>query len=63
MDYEYICTNEECKHEWEEDQKITADALTTCVKCGKETAKRLVTGGQGFILNGSGWCKDGYSNK
>lgn len=59
MTYEYICTD--CNHEWEEDQKITDEALTKCPKCGKETAKRLVSGGTGFQLVGGGWAKTGYS--
>jgi putative FmdB family regulatory protein len=58
MTYEYLCEN--CEHTWEEDQKITAERITTCPKCGQETAKRLVSGGQGFQLQGSGWFKDGY---
>jgi putative FmdB family regulatory protein len=58
--YDYIC--EACKHEWEEDQKITADPIAICPQCGKETAKRLISGGTGFILNGGGWYKDGYKS-
>ena len=57
--YEYCCTNNKCNHEWEEDQKITSEKITTCKKCGQETAKRLVSGGQGFQCIGSGWFKSG----
>ena len=62
-DYEYECTNKKCKHEWEVNQKITEDALTTCPKCKKKTAKRLISGGVGFILEGGGWADTGYSKK
>ena len=61
MIYEYKC--DDCKHEWEEDQKITESAITECPNCKKQTAKRLISGGLGFQLKGGGWYKDGYSNK
>jgi putative FmdB family regulatory protein len=57
MTYEYTCTN--CKHNWEEHQKITAAATKICPACNKDTAKRLISKGQGFILSGSGWFKSG----
>jgi len=60
MTYEYLCLNPDCNNEWEEDQKITSPRLTTCPKCNQETAKRLISGGQGFQLQGTGWFKDGY---
>jgi len=58
MIYEYTCTD--CKHNWEFEQKITADAEKICPKCGKETAKRLISGAPPFHLKGAGWAKDGY---
>jgi putative FmdB family regulatory protein len=57
MTYEYLCT--ECLHEWEADQKITDDALTKCPKCGKDKAKRLISGGIGIIFKGGGWTPKG----
>lgn len=60
MTYNYCCLNPDCKHEWEHEAKITADPEKTCPKCNQETAKRLVSKGQGFQLLGSGWFKDGY---
>jgi putative FmdB family regulatory protein len=57
--YEYVCTS--CGHEWEIEQRITADALTTCPKCSAETAKRQVSG-VNFILKGGGWYADLYSS-
>jgi putative FmdB family regulatory protein len=63
MTYEYLCTDEGCGHVWEESQKIVDPVLTKCPKCGNETAKRMISGGQGFLLKdgGCGWYKNGYS--
>ena len=55
--YEYTCT--ECQHNWEEEQSIKDEPLTKCVKCGKNSAKRLISK-TSFILKGGGWFKDGY---
>jgi putative FmdB family regulatory protein len=57
MTYEYTCTN--CFYEWEKDQKITENSIEECPKCGKKTAKRLISGGVGFQLKGSGWFNSG----
>jgi predicted nucleic acid-binding Zn ribbon protein len=69
--YEYECS--ECGHAFEEEQRITDPPLKHCifnlkgdrfaehggVRCGGEV-KRLIAGQTGFVLNGSGWFKDGY---
>lgn len=47
LTYEYMCTNEECNHEWEHEAEINDSKLTHCPKCGQETAKRLISGGSG----------------
>jgi putative FmdB family regulatory protein len=57
--YEYYCQNKECKHEWEDEASIISEPLKICPVCGKETAKRLVSGGGGFQLIGNGWFKSG----
>jgi putative FmdB family regulatory protein len=57
MTYEYRCIA--CGYKWEAEQKITEEPLKECPECKKETAKRLVSGGQGFQLKGSGWFKSG----
>jgi len=61
MTYEYVCTA--CSFEWEAEQSISEPALTTCPSCKAESAKRQVSGGQGFILRGGGWYADGYGSK
>jgi putative FmdB family regulatory protein len=60
MTYEYLCTA--CNHAWEAEQSISAAPLKVCPSCGKETAKRQVSGGAGFILKGGGWYSDLYSS-
>jgi len=57
--YEYACSS--CANQWEEIQKISEPATTTCPKCGKDTAKRQISGGT-FILKGGGWYADLYSS-
>src|SRR5262249_28150581 len=57
--YDYVCTD--CANQWEEIQKISEDAIQVCPKCGKSTAKRLISGGN-FILKGGGWYADLYSS-
>ena len=61
MTYEYVCTA--CGHQWEAEQSIRESPLKLCPNCKNETAKRQVSGGQGFILKGGGWYADGYGSK
>ncbi len=60
MTYEYACAA--CGHHWEAEQSIKDAPLKSCAACGKETAKRLVSGGTGFLLKGGGWYADGYGS-
>ncbi|MEZ4227063.1 MAG: zinc ribbon domain-containing protein [Polyangiaceae bacterium] len=60
MTYEYAC--EACGHTWEAEQSIRDEPLTECPNCKGATAKRMVSGGQGFILKGGGWYADGYGS-
>lgn len=60
MTYEYVC--EACGHQWEAEQSIKDRPLKTCVSCAKDKAKRLVSGGTGFLLKGGGWYADLYSS-
>ena len=59
--YEYKCANDKCNHTWDIIQKMTDEAIKTCPKCKKEMAKRLISGGVGFSLKGTGWARDNYS--
>jgi len=56
--YNYRCTS--CEHEFEEFQRITDNPLDTCPKCGEKKIKRLITGGSGFVLKGSGFYSTDY---
>ncbi len=57
--YEYVC--KACGHAWEAEQRISADPLKDCPKCGKAEAQRQISGGN-FILKGGGWYADLYSS-
>ncbi len=56
--YEYRCS--ECGNEFEEFQKMTADPLVVCPKCGKRTLKRVMGTGGGLIFKGSGFYLTDY---
>ena len=58
--YEYACTS--CANEWEFEQSIKDEPLKKCPKCHKQTARRQISRGTGFILKGSGWYSDLYSS-
>jgi putative FmdB family regulatory protein len=58
--YEYECTK--CKYKFEEFQKITDKPLLKCPKC-KGKLRRLITGGAGIILKGSGFYVTDYKKK
>jgi putative FmdB family regulatory protein len=60
MTYEYVC--EACGHQWEAEQSIKAAPLDKCVSCGENKAKRLISGGTGFLLKGGGWYADLYGS-
>jgi putative FmdB family regulatory protein len=50
--YEYKCTN--CGYRFEEFQSITDPPNETCPKCKGKT-ERIISGGTGFLLKGSGF--------
>ena len=52
---------ETCSYSNEELEKISAEDIIICPKCGKKTYKKAVTK-TAFTLAGKGWYKDGYSN-
>ena len=57
--YGYECTT--CHHSFDVFQKITADPVNTCPKCGNQV-KRLIDGGIGIIFKGSGFYTTDYKN-
>lgn len=59
--YEYEC--DACKHQFEEYQSITADALTKCPKCGRKKLRRLLGTGGGIIFKGSGFYQTDYRSE
>ena len=59
--YEYLCEN--CGHEFERFQSITAAVLRKCPRCNKRTLKRLVGSGAGVIFKGSGFYETDYKRK
>ena len=56
--YDYRC--KACGHEFEAEQRITADALKDCPSCSKPELERLISR-TSFALKGGGWYKDAYS--
>ncbi|MEZ5359588.1 MAG: FmdB family zinc ribbon protein [Candidatus Zixiibacteriota bacterium] len=55
--YQYLCPH--CKNEFEEFQGINDDPISKCPKCGKEP-RRIISGGAGFLLKGSGFYTTDY---
>ena len=59
--YDYICEN--CGHEFEQFQSITARPLRKCPECGKAELKRLIGAGSGLIFKGSGFYQTDYRSE
>jgi putative FmdB family regulatory protein len=55
--YQYQCS--ECYGEFEEFQKMSDPPLDTCPKCGGR-ARRIISGGAGFLLKGTGFYTTDY---
>ena len=58
--YGYECAFCDFKFELRKNMS-KSDDTEYCPQCGSECNK-LISGGSGFILEGSGWAKDGYSD-
>lgn len=56
--YEYKC--DDCEHQFEEFQSISAKPLKKCPECGKPRLKRLIGTGAGIIFRGSGFYETDY---
>lgn len=57
--YEYLC--DKCQHEFEREQRITAEPIKTCPKCKSRRVKKLISQ-TSFVLKGGGWYNDLYSS-
>jgi len=55
--YQYQCSD--CGEEFEEFQRMSDPPIESCPKCGGH-AKRIVTGGAGFLLKGTGFYTTDY---
>ncbi len=58
--YEYQC--EQCEHEFEMFQQITAPPHQQCPEC-RGHVRRLIGGGSGFIFKGSGFYATDYRSQ
>ena len=58
--YDYKCTK--CEHEFEERQRITAEAGATCPECSCAECIRLISAGSSFHLKGTGWHASDYKS-
>ena len=59
--YDYLCEN--CEHQFEEHQMITAEPLRKCPQCGKMNLKRLIGTGAAVIFKGSGFYETDYRSE
>ena len=50
--YDYICTK--CEHEFEVFQTMSEEPIKNCPVC-KKKVRRLIGGGSGLIIKGSGF--------
>lgn len=57
--YSYRC--DACGKSFEKEQRITEAPIKKCPKCGKNSARRMISSGN-FILKGGGWYSDGYGS-
>ena len=53
--YEYVC--ESCEHRFEKILRMSkCGEPQDCPECGASPARKLISGGSGFILKGDGWA-------
>lgn len=58
--YDYVC--DDCGHNFEEFQPITAEPLTKCPKCLGHV-RRLIGAGNGFLFKGNGFYITDYRSE
>lgn len=56
MTYQYECKEKSCRYSFISNQGMNDEPLKTCPQCDGEL-RRVITGGSGFILKGSGFYK------
>ncbi len=56
--YDYIC--DDCKHEFEAYESITADPRKDCPECGHLTLRRKIGPGAAILFKGSGFYQTDY---
>ena len=56
--YEFMCP---LGHEFEKFEKMSAKGTAKCPVCGK-AARRVISGGAGFVFKGSGFYQTDYKN-
>ncbi len=59
--YEYQCEN--CGHEFEQFQSITARPLRKCPNCKKNSLNRLIGSGAAVIFKGNGFYETDYRSE
>ena len=59
--YDYECEN--CGHQFEQFQSITAKPTKKCPECGKMKLQRLIGAGAGIIFKGSGFYQTDYRSE
>jgi len=57
--YEYRCTAEGCRHEFEKFQRMSDEPGAECPTCGHPSERKL-SGGAGLIFKGSGFYITDY---
>ena len=58
--YEYRCNN--CGHQFEKLESLSAEPIQKCPECGKQHAERQISA-SGFHLKGEGWYVNDYKKK
>jgi putative FmdB family regulatory protein len=56
--YDYVC--EDCGHEFEQFQMMSAKPLRDCPECGERSLRRLIGAGAGLLFKGSGFYETDY---
>jgi len=59
--YDYLCQN--CGHEFEKFESMSASPAKKCPKCGKLKLKRLIGSGAGIIFKGTGFYETDYRSE